>query len=82
MSAPEPKLDGGLAWDLSEILDIENIDLPRAQVEGITRKLTEKGYSRGGRTGGFGGLLSQLEDVGTKMVDEFGPLIDSLRKTK
>lgn len=88
MTAPEPKFDAELAWDLQEwIGDQTKQDewwhgFSRQNIRDLATFLTEKGYSKGGKTGGFSGLLSQLEEVGTKVVDEFGPLIDSLRKTK
>lgn len=86
MTAPEPKFDAGLAWDLQEWSGPndapDEMGLDREEVKSLAAFLTEKGYAKGGKTSGFGGLLSQLEDVGTRVVDEFGPLIDSLRKPK
>lgn len=82
MSAPEP-VDGDLAWAIATWNGFEMPDTPlgRDRTESLARHLTKEGFSKG-KTGGFSGLLSQLEDVGTRVVDEFGPLIDSLRKPK
>lgn len=78
MTTPESKLDGGLAWDLSEIFDVENIDIPRAKIEGVARKLTEKGYHRGPK--GISASFDYIESVGAKLADEFIPVFEALRK--
>lgn len=87
MSAPEPKFDAELAWDIQEWND-ESLDerrevryaLSRNDIKLLAEFLTGKGYAKGGKSGGIGGLLTSLEDVGVKLADEVGPLIDTLRK--
>lgn len=76
-----------LAWDIQEWNETSDErrttvgQLSRNDLKLLAEFLTEKGYTKGGKSG-FGGLFSQLEEVGAKVVDEFGPLIDSLRKPK
>lgn len=80
MTAPEPKFDAELAWDLQEWSG--NEELSRDEIKQLATFLTAKGYSKGKSGTGLGGLLSSLEDAGAKLVDEFGPIIDGLRKPK
>lgn len=85
MTAPEEqKFDPELAWDLQDwrgVIGEDDPPLSRAEVKSLAAYLTEKGYTKG-KTSGLTGLLSTLEETGAKLVDEFGPLIDSLRKPK
>ena len=84
MTAPgELKFDAELAWDIQEWASpIDFSDgFSRGHIKNLAAFLTERGYSKG-KTGGLTGLLSTLEETGAKLVDEFGPLIDSLRKPK
>lgn len=76
-----------LAWDIQDWRSPHQdgveprAPLSRAEVQSLAAFLTEKGYHKG-KTAGLSGLLSTLEETGAKLVDEFGPLIDSLRKPK
>lgn len=80
MSAEERDFNRELAWDISAWTSPVNgaIPLTRAEVESLAAFLTEKGYCRG--KGGFGNLLGEFEQFGTRLADEFGPLVDTFRK--
>lgn len=77
----EPKFDAELAWDLQDFAEQSGGDYEREHLKKLAVFLTEKGYHKG-KTAGLSGLLSTLEETGAKLVDEFGPLIDSLRRPK
>lgn len=83
MTAPDPKFDAELAWDIQEWARFDQPSqgtrLDMTEVKALAAFLTEKGYGKG-KASGLGSLLSTLEDVGTRVADEFGPLIDTLRK--
>lgn len=82
MTEPTTPLNGELAWDLSE-WQPPDYDQPmsRPVVEDLARFLTAKGYTKD-KTGGIVSLLASLEDVGVRIADEVGPLIDSMRSRK
>lgn len=76
----EPKIDFELAYDLANILDEENIDLPRSKVEAIRDKLSAKGYCKGPR--GLAASVSYLESIGATLADEFMPVYEAVKKAK
>lgn len=75
----ESEFNAELAWDIQEWGAPDKLSL--GEVRSLAAFLTEKGYHKGKATG-LSGLFSTLEETGTRLVDEFGPLIDSLRKPK
>lgn len=85
MTAPiEPKFNAELAWDITEWRESLPTDAnmsERESAKALATFLTEKGYTKG-KSSGLLGALSGLEDLGTKLADELGPIVDSFRKPR
>lgn len=81
--AAEPKFDAQLAWDLQDWNEgqLDGQPMNRDQVKRLAEYLSTLGYTKG-KPAGLGGLLSTFEEVGAKLADEFGPVIDQFRKPK
>lgn len=76
MTAPEPKFNAELAWDLMEYAKSIGEEFEHERVKALAEFLTEKGYHKGAT--GLRASVEYVEKVAQNIADEFLPIYDIL----